>query len=418
MGFTNFRFFMEFEIVRLANGIRVIYCQDKTMQTVHCGFTINAGSRDELSAEHGLTHWIEHCIFKGTAKRKSFHILNRLDSVGGEVNAFTTKEETCIYTASMKQQFDRAAELIFDIVFSPSFPEKEILKEKSVIVDEINSYKDNPDEMLMDDFEELLFPNDALGRNILGTKKSIMAMNRGSILTYTNELYKTDRIVFACVGNVSRKKLDRFINTKLATVRASYGSPRVRKYPNISSFQQNKKENVHQVHALIGGATVGLNDERRRVMVLLNNMLGGPALNSILNLKIREKLGYCYFIESSYHPYSDVGLFQIYFGTDPKYFSKTTAKVEQEMQILATTALSNRRIVQAKKQLIGQLALSNENRSNHMLSLAKTLVHFDKVDTFSEMKLQINEITGEQIRCMAEEVFRKPNISSLAYVPK
>ena len=409
---------MEFDIIRLTNGLRVLHFEDKNIMTVHCGFIINAGSRDELSTENGIAHLIEHCLFKGTERRKAFHILTRLDSVGGEVNAYTTKEETSIYASALKEHFNRAAELLVDITFSSIFPEKEIEKEKSVIIDEINSYKDNPDEMLMDEFEERLFPDHALGRSILGTADLVNGFTREDILRFVERNYSTDQIVFTCVGNVSLKKIEAFCNNVLEKLPASTSNRTNRTIPESTMFRESKKTSVHQVHSLLGCKTIGFDDDRRRAMVLMNNILGGPALNSKLNLNIRERFGYCYYIESSYAPYADTGVFQIYFGTDKRHERKVAKLIVKELKSLTDVSLSDRVLSVSKKQLIGQIALSQENRANLMLSLGKALLQFDKVDQFEEIQDQVHEITADEIQVLAAETFDDNSLASLSYVPE
>lgn len=409
---------MEFDIIRLTNGLRVLHFEDRNIMTVHCGFIINAGSRDELSTENGIAHLIEHCLFKGTARRKAFHILTRLDSVGGEVNAYTTKEETSIYASALKEHFNRAAELLVDISFSSIFREKEIEKEKSVIIDEINSYKDNPDEMLMDEFEERLFPDHALGRSILGTADLVNGFTREDIMRFVERNYSTDQIVFTCVGNVSLKKIEAFCNNVLEKLPASTSSRTNRTIPESTMFRESKKTSVHQVHSLLGCKTIGFDDDRRRAMVLMNNILGGPALNSKLNLNIRERFGYCYYIESSYAPYADTGVFQIYFGTDKRHERKVAKLIIKELKSLTDVSLSDRVLSVSKKQLIGQIALSQENRANLMLSLGKALLRFDKVDQFEEIQDQVHEITADEIQVLAAETFDDNSLASLSYVPE
>ena len=283
---------MEFNTFQLPNGIRVIHQFDGGIATVHCGFMIKAGSRDERDAEHGLAHLIEHCLFKGTGKRKAYQILNRLDAVGGEINAYTTKEETCIFSSALREHFQRAAELLFDIVFAPRFPSNEIEKEKQVILDEINSYKEAPDEMLFDDFEDHMFPGQPIGRSILGAEKVIQSLSRDDILDFVQRHYATDRIVFSVVGNITSRSLDHFCERYLATIpeRTFMNGKRVK--PEAQVFHLRQEKTVHQCHAMIGSEAPSTADDQRRPMVLLNIILGGPAMNSRLNLNIRERYGF------------------------------------------------------------------------------------------------------------------------------
>lgn len=409
---------MDCEQFVLTNGLRIVYIEDKTIPTVHCGLMVNAGSRDERAKEHGLAHLIEHCLFKGTKNRRAFHILTRLDSVGGEINAYTTKEETCIYSSSLSEHFDRSAELIADIVFHSTFPRREIEKEKSVVIDEINSYKESPDEMLLDEFESQLYPKSLLGRSILGTKASVSKFSENSIAKFVDRLYTTDQMVFAVVGNVSSKKLIRFCKKHLETIPRNSRKSIDRNTPSRARFEIQKNKSVHQLHAIIGGSTIGLNSEKRRTMVLLNNLLGGPALNSRLNMNIRERMGYCYYIESNYTPYSDTGLFQIYFGTDAKHADRTSKLVQKELLILMDKPLSDKALNAAKKQLLGQMALSQEQRSNLMLSLAKSVLHFNRVDTYDQIQEKVNTITGADVQQMAIDTFQPKDLSTLIYAPR
>jgi len=408
---------MEFDIIRLQNGLRVVHVEDKNIMTVHCGFIINAGSRDETAEEGGLAHLIEHCLFKGTTHRKAFHILSRLDSVGGEVNAYTTKEETSIYASALKEHFDRAAELLVDITFASTFPDKEIEKEKGVIVDEINSYRDSPDEQLVDEFEERMFPNHSLGRPILGDEKRVLSFQREDLKAFVQRNYATDQIVFACVGNVPLKKVEAFCKKFLEPIPKRTSAQHQRNTPDYAQFDLTKKTSVHQVHAMLGCDTIGMNDDRRRAMVLMNNVLGGPALNSRLNLNIRERFGYCYYIESNYVPYSDCGTFQIYFGTDKRHQKKVTRLVMKELKSLMDQRLTERTLKSAKAQLLGQIALAQENRVSFMLSLGKSLLAFDRVDSFEEIVEDVQTIGADEVQSLAQETFGTDHLSLLSYVP-
>lgn len=408
---------MDFEVMTLANGLRVLYQHDAHAKAVHCAFAINAGSRDELENEHGIAHLIEHCFFKGTTHRKAFHILTRLDSVGGELNAYTTKEETCLYASALPEHFSRAAELLADVLFNRTFPDKELEKEKSVVMDEINSYRDNPDEMLMDEFDALLFANHPIGRCILGTEQSLRPMGREALLAFTNRMHTADQCVFACTGPVPRAALMGYVKKHLEPVACTSRNGATRKAPLHTQFEQVQPKAVHQVHALMGGVAPSLASNLRLPMVLLNNILGGPALNSRLNLNIRERRGYCYFIESSYSPFTDTGLFEVYFGTDVRYFERTAALVQREMNRFVDEPIKPRALTEAKQQLMAQFSLGQENRSNNLLGLARTLLHFQRIDTLDELKSQVNSVSPAQLQALAAEVFAAKNLSRLAYVP-
>lgn len=408
---------MEFDIIRLSNGLRVLHLEDKSIMTAHCGFMINAGSRDERTDEHGLAHLIEHCLFKGTGRRKAYQILSRLDSVGGEINAYTTKEETCIYASVLKEHFQRAADLLVDITFHSTFPEKEIEKEQSIIIDEINSYKENPDEVLMDEFEERLFPGDALGRSILGTEASVKLLGKTDIKGFLGRHYTTDQIVFVCVGNVAKRSILHFCKQSLEQIPSSTSDRPERKKLGEAWFSDRKKEQVHQVHALIGCQTIGFDDDKRRAMILLNNVLGGPALNSRLNLNIRERHGYCYYIESNYTPYADAGIFQVYYGTDQRHQKKVERLIIKELKLLAKEPMKDRTLTIAQKQLLGQIALSQENRVSLMMAAGRSMLLFDRLDSFEEIKDDVMSITAEEVRQLAEDTFFNAPLSFLTYTP-
>ena len=303
---------MVFENYLLQNGIRVVHSRTDS-PVAYCAMMINAGTRDELDHEHGLAHFIEHVLFKGTKRRKSFHIMSRLEDVGGELNAYTTKEETVIHATFLKDDYHRAVELLFDILFRSTFPERELVKEKDVILDEINSYKDSPSELIFDDFEELLYPNHPFGRNILGTRKTLKRFSRADIFRFIERNYNTDQMVFCSIGNIpfSRvvKLAERYFGSLSPNPRTTQ---RLALQPNQPVLKEIRKK-TYQQHCIVGCRAYHLNHPSRVGMYLLNNVLGGPGQNSRLNLSLRERSGYAYNVESSYTPYTDTGVFNIYF---------------------------------------------------------------------------------------------------------
>jgi len=408
---------MEFSVFTLSNGIRVIHSQISHSAVSHCGFMVNAGSRDEIDAEHGLAHLVEHTIFKGTSKRKAFHILNRLDSVGGEINAYTTKEETSVYASFLNEHFERALELLTDITFHSVFPEKELKKEKEVIIDEINAYQDSPSEQIFDDFEELIYANQPIGRGILGTTDNVRQMNRGTLLNFYKKHYTPSRVVFSSVGSMPVAKLKRLLEKHLGSIVSTKQDYHRVAYSNYQQADKVVKRELYQAHCMIGNVAYSLEDERRRGMVLLNNILGGPGMNSRLNLNVREKYGFAYYLESNYSPYTDTGLFAVYLGTDQKSLSKTKKLVFKELQKLRDTRLGTVQLHNAQQQLIGQIALAQESRSNVMLSLGKSLMNFGKVDTLQEVQEQIENITASDLLEVANQVFDANQLSSLTYLP-
>lgn len=406
---------MDFNFFTLSNGIRVIHL-DHPGNIAHCGLIINAGSRDERAREHGLAHFIEHCIFKGTTHRKTFHILSRLDAVGAELNAYTTKEETWIYASFMKQYFERAVELIADITFNSTFPEKEIAKERAVIIDEIASYLDSPSDMIFDEFEEMIFRGHPLGRSILGTEKTLQSFGRNTILGFLERQYTSSRMVFSVVANLPATEIKAILEEHLCGSNHTGKAPKRAPFLSYHPEHQVKAEDTHQVHYILGNVAYSHNDERRIPMILLNNYLGGPAMNSRLNLNIREKYGIAYNIESHYHAYSDTGLFQVYLGTDAKTFERAKELIAKELRNLRNNRLGVAQLKGAKQQLIGQIALAQESGSGIMQAVGKSYLLYDKVDTLAEVFAQIERISSSEILEIANEIFDERSMSSLTYL--
>lgn len=408
---------MEYNLLELKNGIRIIHKHTQS-EVAHCGFTINTGSRDENLAENGITHFIEHAIFKGTTKRKAYHILNRIDNVGGEINAFTTKENTSIYASFTKNYFERALELLTDILFNSTYPENELIKEKEVIVDEINSYQDSPYEQIYDDFEELIFKNHPLGMNILGTIKSVKKINRKNILNFIQHHYQTNQIVFSVVGNIDFKKIKKLCERYLNDIPEKSSQLNREIFQNYQPINKNIKKEVYQTHCVIGNIAYGAHDDNKNGLILLNNILGGPAMNSRLNMGIREKYGFTYNIESAYTMYADTGLFYIYLGTDQKYIDKSIYLVNRELKILRDKKISSSQLHKAKQQIIGQTTLSEENNCNVMLGMAKSLLLYNKVETLADTFEKINALTETELLSIANEIFENNKLSSLTFSPK
>lgn len=404
----------EFEIFELPNGLRVIYKQIGG-DAAHCGIILNAGTREEKANEQGLAHFIEHTLFKGTAKRKFYHILSRIDSVGGELNAYTAKEETCIYASFQRQYLERAVELIADITFNSTFPHKEIEKEKDIIVDEIQSYKDTPAEQIYDDFETHLFNRHPLGNNILGSIESVKSFRQKHILDFIKRHYLIKNMVFSIVGNY-KKELVRKLMEKHFGKFSTKGNPALRKAPEIKkTFHITNNINSNQSHCMIGSIAPAASSKKRTAMVLLNNLLGGPGMNSRLNLNIREKYGFAYNLDSNYVAYSDTGLFAVYLGTDKKYLQKTTALVHKELKKLREQPLSVTQLHRAKQQLCGNIALAQENNSSVMLALGKSLLMFNKIDSLSSIYSEIEKISAKQLHQLANEVFEEKIMNTLTF---
>lgn len=408
---------MVYQIHTLSNGIRLVH-KHTDSHVAHCGIIINAGSRDELPHEQGLAHFIEHVIFKGTAKRKAFHVLSLMENVGGELNAYTSKEETAIYASFMHPYYERCLDLLADISFSPVFPEKELEKEKDVVIDEINSYKDTPSEQIMDDFDELIFNDHPMGRNILGTPANLKKFNRNSVFEFINRTYATSSISICSVGRIDFNRLVKLVEKHFGHIPPRLaGAERVPMSLYVPQTKFVNRRN-HQVHCVMGNRAYANKSEMKTALILLNNILGGPGLNSRLNLNIREKYGFCYTIESNYQPYSDTGIFSIYLGTDKEHLDKTISLVHRELDKLRSQKLGVLQLKRAKQQLKGQVAISFESNMNEMLSIGKSLLVYDKVDTLEEIYQKIDVITEANLLEAANEVFDPNALSMLVFKPR
>lgn len=405
---------MEYERYILGNGIRLIHKQVPN-PVAHFGVIINTGSRDEDEDEHGLAHFIEHVLFKGTKKRRAFHILSRLEDVGGEINAYTTKEETAIHASFLKEDYRRAIDLISDILINSTFPEKEITKEKEVIIDEINSYKDNPSELIFDEFEEMVYKGDPIGRSILGSVEQLEKITRDDITRFISKKYNTDQIVLSSIGNIGMSKLIRLTEENFGIIPEN---KRQFERSVISSYSNDSKvynKNTHQAHCVIGNIGYSYFNKNRLTLYLLSNLLGGPGLNSRLNLSLREKKGYTYNIESNYSPYVDTGLFNIYFGTEKENLEKSINLVNKELDKLKKQKLGTVQLSKAKKQLLGHIAISSENYENLMLSMGKSMLIFNYVDSMMEIKQKLDAIKAEEILQVSNDIFDKNKMSMLIY---
>ncbi len=405
---------MEYQIYTLQNGIRIIHRQDKS-PVGYCGLIINAGSRDEKEEEHGIAHFIEHVIFKGTKKRKAYHVLSRLDDVGGELNAYTTKEETCIYASFLKQDYERAIELIHDITFNSTFPQKELVKEKEVIVDEINSYKDSPAESIYDEFEEMLFKHDPMGRNILGTEQKLKTFDESMIRRFMQANYNTDQMVFCSVGNVTFKKIVKWAEKYFGDIEENirgFERPAVNVYVPES---QTIERDTHQSHVMIGNVAYDFKHDKRLHLHLLNNLLGGPGMNSRLNLALREKNGIAYNVESNYSPYFGTGVFNIYFGTDEENLIRSFGIIDRELKLLRNKPLGALQLHKAARQLKGQLTISSDNRESLMLSMGKSFMLYDQVDSLDDIYRKIDSIKASELQEVANVILNPNRLSYLIY---
>ena len=403
------------EVITLENGLRVVYKYAPYTRAVHCGFVVNAGSRDDGPQASGLAHFIEHMIFKGTARRRTYHILNYLESLGGDLNAYTTKEKTSVYASIGAEHIGRATNLLTDILFHSTFPEKEILKEKQVIGEEIDMYRDAPDEAIFEDFDEFIYPHHSLGKPILGTKESIGAFTRDTLKNHLQRVYTQGQIVYAVVGNVSEKALRRVIDKYLRPLDLPTGIP-VREEPaSLNPFEREVSIPTAQAHEIIGGRAYSFHEPEHIPFMMIQNMLGGPAMNSRLNLNIREKYGLTYNISSFYQTYVDSGMWGVYYACEPGNLNRIRRLVAKEFRQLGEKPLGQVRLNQNKRQLEGQLTLSYENLLSQMLGMAKDVLDYGRVIPFEEMITRISAVSAEQIMEVANELFLNQPISRITY---
>ncbi len=379
------------------------------------GVAINAGTRDELPAEWGMAHFVEHLLFKGTLKRRSWHIINRLESVGGQLDAYTTKEDTFIYATVPAEHTNRALELIADVLFYSTFPQKELEKEKDVVLDEIQSYNDSPSELIYDDFEQALFPDDTIGRNILGSESSLDTFDTEAMMKFVSRCYTTDQIVLFHSGVTPLSKLMTQATKYYSvapTVRSFQRAPLQKYVP----FSDKRNMDTHQAHSIIGSVIEVHSIEDRLAYSLLNNILGGPNMSSLLNMVVRERHGLAYHIESVLTYYSDIAVWNIYFGCDEKYASKAAALALKELDKLTATPLSEARLKTYKTQLKGQVLIGNQNAEMSILAMAKSHLHGLPLFSDEENLAIIDAITPQQLQGYAQKLFARERLSFLTFV--
>jgi predicted Zn-dependent peptidase len=406
---------MQTETFSFSNGLRIIYLPSNSTVS-YCGFAVNAGTRDENSRQFGLAHFVEHMLFKGTKKRKSWHILNRMENVGGELNAYTTKEETFIYSICLSEDIERAMELLSDLVFNSQFPEAEIEKEREVIIDEINSYKDNPSELIFDEFEDLLFKGSEIGHNILGEEETLNTFTSASCREFVDTFYHPKNMVFFFYGKTPFDKIIR-LAYKYFLEKESVAVPgRNRTTPGIiPPVKEKTDKDLHQTHVVIGGRGYSYHDKQRIGLFLLNNMLGGPGMNSRLNLSLREKHGLVYTIESGLTSYCDTGVFSIYFGCDHETKDKCLQLTYKELKKFRDVELSASQLHAAVKQVKGQLGVSNDHRENVALGMGRSFLHFNKYESLPEVYQKIETFTSAQLLEIANEIFDEKALFQLIF---
>ena len=415
---------MKYNTYTLDNGLRIIHLPSDS-QVVYCGYQINAGTRNEEPGEEGLAHFCEHVTFKGTKRRKAWHILNCLESVGGDLNAYTNKEGTVYYSAILKEHIARAVDLLSDIVFHSVYPQAEIDKEVEVICDEIESYNDSPAELIYDEFENILFKGSPLGHNILGTAEQVRRFTTEDALRFTQKLYRPDNAIFFAYGDIDFKKLVKLIGRALADSVgnkksvSSVKSVGLENYPSVGEEIAGQtivvQKNTHQAHVMIGTRAYDVNDDRRMPLYLLNNMLGGPGMNAKLNLALREHNGLVYTVESTMVSYGDTGTWSIYFGCDEHDVKRCLRLVRKELDKFMQKPLSDAQLKAAKKQIKGQIGVACDNRENFALDFGKSFLHYGWEKNVDRLYEQVDEITAAQIQAVAQELFDKDRLTTLIF---
>ena len=403
---------------RLANGLRIVQ-HPSPSDVTYCGYVVDAGTRDELPDEAGMAHFVEHLLFKGTTHRKAWHILNRMERVGGDLNAYTSKEETTIYSTFLSRDFQRAAELLTDIVFHSTFPPGEIEKETEVIADEIQSYLDSPAEQIYDDFEALIFPGHPLGRNILGDARTLRTFSSRQALRFTQTYYRPENSLFFLYGNIPlariRRTLER-LTADLGSLPPPPLAPQKRIPPaDCPPRHAEIRHDTHQAHVLLGTKGYHAFDRKRTALYLLNNLLGGPGMNSRLNLALRERRGLVYGVESSLVSYTDSGVFSIYFGSDPQDAPRCTEIILRELRRLRTRALTDAQLTALKKQTLGQIAVAADSNESMALELGKSFLHYDRFEPLECLFRRIESLTPQQLLEVANEIFDEARLSRLTF---
>jgi predicted Zn-dependent peptidase len=406
---------MHYNTHTLANGIRIIHAP-RPSAVAYCGFAIDAGTRDEEAGQQGMAHFVEHLLFKGTEKRRAWHILNRMEHVGGDLNAYTNKEETVVYSAFLVEHFPRAVELLSDIVFHSTFPQAEIDKEVEVIIDEIQSYEDSPAELIFDDFEELLFPDHPLGRNILGKPDVLRSFKSEDALRFTSRHYRPQNMIFFVQGDVDFKQVIRLVEKSSARLEENAFTME-RKRPQVYVPQSlTLHRDTHQAHVMIGGRAYDAHNEKRTALYLLNNILGGPGMNSRLNVALRERSGLVYQVEANLTSYTDTGVFSIYFGTEHEDVDRCIRLVRKELKRLCDKPLTDTQLRAAKKQIIGQIGVARDNAESTALGMAKTFLHYGKVDDPKELFQRIETLSAKELWEVSNEMFAEDYLSTLIYI--
>ncbi|WP_331968159.1 pitrilysin family protein [Ohtaekwangia sp.] len=405
-------------VFTLSNGLRVVHRRVTTSAIVHCGLVLDIGSRDETLVNQGIAHFWEHMAFKGTRKRKTLDIISSLDSVGGELNAYTDKEKIAFYASVRKEYFERAVDLLSDITFYSIFPEKELEKERGVILEEMAMYLDSPDESLQDEFESIVYKNHPMGMNILGREETINGFQKKDFTTFFKEHINTRKIVFSIVGDVSRDEAERLAKKYLENFKTHQLNGKRRKFSSYKPEYQVLERIVKQAKCAIGGEAYPIRHADRIPLYLLVNILGGPGMNSRLNLSLRERYGLVYSVDAHYIPYSDTGMFAVFFGTEPKQLDKCINLVKKELNRFCDKPLSKSQLAAAKEQIKGQLAMSEENNLSLMLMMGRSVLLYNRVPELEEVFDTIDATDALRLQQVAQDIFDERRLSYLTMVPE
>ena len=406
---------MQYSSFVLSNGLRIVHLPSESPVS-YCGFAIHAGTRDEQPDQHGLAHFVEHLLFKGTEKRRVHHILNRMEKVGGELNAYTTKEETFLFSVCLHDDIERAIELLSDLIFNSKFPESEIEKEREVVIDEIHAYEDTPSELIFDEFENRFFAGNDLGHAILGDIESVKNFTSSSCRNFAEKYYRPENMVFFSHGKTPFSRILRYIEKYSPKNFPAVSNNFVRNCPELTLAETSiQNRNLHQTHVVTGGRAYGLFDDKRIGLLLLNNILGGPGMNSRLNVSLREKYGLVYTVDAEVVSYTDTGVFTIYFGCDPESMEQCLYLTHKELKRLRDNKLSGSQFAAAVKQWKGQLGIASEHKENVALRLGKIFLHFNKYDTLPQTFQKIDALTAEGLLDIANEFYDERQLFSLIY---
>ncbi len=406
----------EYGLIALENGIRLVHREITSTKIAHVGIMLDIGSRDELPGEEGIAHFWEHMAFKGTHKRNSFHILNRLESVGGELNAYTTKEKICFHASVLQEHLDRALELLADITFNSIFPKHQIEREKMVILEEMAMYRDTPEDAIADEFDEIVFAGHPLGVNILGTERSVPALTQEHFIRFIQRNLNTTKIVVSAVGNFNIKKFERIARKYLTAVPYKNHTPERTPFQTNGVHKKSIEKPISQVHVALGNTAYPIGDERRIPLFMLTNILGGPYMNSKLNLALREKNGLVYGVDANYSAYKDTGLFSIFFATDPRNLKRSLRLVLKEIKALCNLEMSPTALHRAKQQIKGHLAMSEENNNAMMLMMAKSMLDLDRVPSLTAVFDRIDGLQSGELQEIARDILDH-ELSSLIFEP-